>query len=55
MVLGANTYLALARMLAASTEESDVGDRWVTRMRTLPTTVLSITLVGPLDWPAATS
>jgi dihydrofolate reductase len=54
MVLGANTYRAFARMLASSTEESDVRDPWVTRMRTLPTTVLSTTLVGPLDWPDAT-
>jgi dihydrofolate reductase len=54
MVLGANTYRAFARMLASSTEESDVRDPWVTRMRALPTTVLSTTLVGPLDWPDAT-
>ena len=53
MVLGANTYRAFARLLASSTEES-VRDPWVTRMRTLPTTVLSTTLVGPLDWPDAT-
>ena len=54
MVFGANTYRAFARMLASSTEQSDVRDPWVTRMRTLPTTVLSTTLVGPLDWPDAT-
>jgi len=33
MVFGANTYRAFARMLASSTEESEVGDTWVTRMR----------------------
>jgi dihydrofolate reductase len=54
MVLGANTYRAFARMLAASTEDSDVRDAWVTRMRELPATVVSTTLKGPLDWPDAT-
>jgi dihydrofolate reductase len=54
MVLGANTYRAFAQMLAASTEESDVRDAWVTRMRNLPATVVSTTLDGPLDWPDAT-
>src|SRR4051812_14200568 len=41
MVFGANTYRAFARMLASSTEESDVRDPWVTRMRSLPTWVVS--------------
>ena len=41
-------------MLAASTEESEVRDPWVTRMRNMPTTVVSSTLDGPLDWPDAT-
>lgn len=54
MVFGANTYRAFARMLAASTEDADVRDPWVTRMRNLPTTVVSTTLEGPLDWPDAT-
>lgn len=54
MVFGANTYRAFARMLAASTEGSDVRDAWVTRMRNLPATVVSTTLEGPLDWPDAT-
>ncbi|MFJ9138923.1 dihydrofolate reductase family protein [Streptomyces sp. NBC_01281] len=53
MVFGANTYRAFARMLAESTEDSDVRDPWVTRMRNLPTTVVSSTLEGPLDWPDA--
>lgn len=52
MVFGANTYRAFARMLASSTEES-VRDPWVTRMRSLPATVVSTTLEGPLDWPDA--
>jgi dihydrofolate reductase len=38
MVFGANTYRAFARM----------------QMRSLPATVVSTTLEGPLDWPDAT-
>jgi dihydrofolate reductase len=41
-------------MLASSTEESEVRDAWVTRMRSMPTTVVSTTLEGSLDWPDAT-
>jgi dihydrofolate reductase len=54
MVFGATTYRAFAQMLAESTEDSDVRDPWVTRMRNLATTVVSTTLEGPLDWPDAT-
>jgi dihydrofolate reductase len=54
MVFGANTYRLFAQMLASSTEESEVRDPWVTRMRSLPATVVSKTLKGPLDWPDAT-
>lgn len=54
MIFGANTYRLFAQMLAESTEESDVRDPWVTRMRNLPATVVSSTLEGPLDWPDAT-
>ena len=54
LVLGGNTYRAFARMLASSSVESEVRDPWVTRMRNLPTTVVSTTLEGPLDWPDAT-
>lgn len=53
MVFGANTYRAFAQMIAASTDESEVRDPWVTRMRSLPATVVSSTLEGPLDWPDA--
>ena len=53
MVLGANTYRLFAQMLAESTEESEVRDPWVTRMRHLPATVVSSTLDGLLDWPDA--
>jgi dihydrofolate reductase len=54
MVFGANTYRLFAEMLAASTEESEVRDPWVTRMVNLPAIVVSSTLQGPLDWPHAT-
>src|SRR3954470_17620891 len=54
MVLGRKTYEAFAEMLAASTEDSDVRDPWVTRMRSMPLTVVSTTLEEPLDWPDAT-
>ena len=47
MVFGANTYRAFAQMLAESTEESEVRDPWVTRMRSLPATGVSTTLEDP--------
>jgi dihydrofolate reductase len=53
MVFGANTYRAFARMLASSVEDPALRDPWVTRMRSLPATVVSTTLEGPLDWPDA--
>jgi len=54
MVFGANTYRLFAQMLAASSEESEVRDPWVTRMVSLPAIMVSTTLEGPLDWPDAT-
>src|ERR1044071_9720896 len=54
MVFGANTSRQFAQMLGSGTGESGVGDPWVSRMRSLPTTVVSSTLEGPLDWPDAT-
>ena len=54
MVFGANTYRLFAEMLAASTEESEVRDPWVTRMVNLPATIVSTTLEEPVDWPDAT-
>ena len=53
MVFGANTYRAFTQLLASGAEES-VRDPWVTRMRSLPATVVSTTLHEPLDWPDAT-
>jgi dihydrofolate reductase len=54
MVFGANTYRQFVEMLGSSTEGSEVGDPWVARMRSMPMTVVSTTLEGPLDWPNAT-
>jgi dihydrofolate reductase len=51
MVLGANTFRQFVRALGPSTE---VNDPVNTRMRNLPTTVVSTTLQDPLDWPDAT-
>ncbi len=53
MIFGANTYRTFTQILASGTEET-VHDPWVTRMRSLPATVVSTTLDGPLDWPDAT-
>jgi dihydrofolate reductase len=54
MVFGANTYRAFVQMLSSSTEESEVRDPWVTRMISLPATVVSTTLEEPLDWADGT-
>ena len=53
MVFGANTFREFMDMLGSNTEESEV-DAWGIRMRNMPTTVVSSTLTGPLDWPDAT-
>jgi dihydrofolate reductase len=52
-VLGATTFREFLHFLgpASSTEELDPVN---TRMKNLPTTVVSNTLEGPLDWPDAT-
>jgi dihydrofolate reductase len=55
MVFGAATYRLFVQLLAASTEESEAHDPWVTRMTNLPATVVSTTLRGRLDWPDATA
>ncbi len=54
MVFGATTFRNMVQMFASSTAESELGDPWVTRMRSLPATVVSTTLQGPVDWPDAT-
>ncbi|ORX08548.1 dihydrofolate reductase family protein [Mycolicibacillus trivialis] len=53
MILGANTYRLFTQMRAAGTEK-EVYDPWVTRMLSLPTTVVSTSLEGPLESPEAT-
>jgi dihydrofolate reductase len=51
MVFGAKTYRMFLQLLGGSAEDTGVGDPWVTRMRSMPATVVSTTLDGPLDWP----
>jgi dihydrofolate reductase len=41
------------RFLGTLTRDSEVSDPVNTRMKYLPTTVISTTLAGPLDWPDA--
>ena len=55
MVFGATTFRQFVQMLAFEHRRADVRDPWVTRMRSMPATVVSTTLEGPLDWPDATS
>jgi dihydrofolate reductase len=52
MVLGANTFRQFVQLLGSSTERPEL-DPVNTRMRSMPTTVVSTTLEGPLDWPDA--
>ena len=54
MIFGATTFRNMVRMLASDTEESGVGDPWVSRMINLPTVVMSTTLEEPLNWPDVT-
>jgi len=53
MVLGAHTFRQFVQVLGPSAEP-EVNDPVNTRMRNMPTTVVSTTLEGPLDWPDAT-
>ena len=54
MVFGATTMRVNIEMLGPNTEGAVVPDPWVARMQQLPTTVVSGTLEGPLDWPDVT-
>src|SRR4051812_712589 len=54
MVFGAKTMRINLEMLGPNTEGAGVADPWVDRMRSMPTTVISSTLEGPLDWPDVT-
>src|ERR687894_346460 len=54
LVLGANTFRDFLHFLGPASAESPVDDPINTRMKNMPTTVVSTTLHGPLDWPDAT-
>ena len=54
MVVGYRAIGNSCGLLASSSEESEVSDAVNTRMRSLPATVVSTTLEGPLNWPNAT-
>ena len=54
MVLGATTFREFLQMLGSSVVGPDTIDPVNDRMRNIPTTVVSSTLEGPLDWPDAT-
>ena len=54
MVLGANTFRQFVQIMGPSTGELRELDPVNTQMRNMPTTVVSTTLEGRLDWPDAT-
>jgi dihydrofolate reductase len=54
MILGANTFRQFVQLLGSSSGDADELDPVNTRMRNLPTKVVSTTLEAPLDWPDAT-
>ena len=54
MVLGANTFREFVQLMGPSTGELAELDPVNAQMRNMPTTVVSTTLEGPLDWPDAT-
>lgn len=54
LVLGANTFREFLAILGPASEPPKVDDPINTRMKNMPTTVVSTTLQGPLDWPDAT-
>jgi len=51
MVYGANTFRQFLELLGP---DSGVDDPVNNKLKSLPTTVVSTTLVGPFDWPDAT-
>jgi dihydrofolate reductase len=54
MVFGGDTYRLFAGFLALIAENPEAGDPWITRMLSMPATVVSNTLEGPLVFPSAT-
>jgi len=53
LVLGANTFRDFVEYLGTGSDVSGL-DPVNARMKSMPTTVVSTTLRGPLDWPDAT-
>jgi dihydrofolate reductase len=54
LVIGGNTFREFVEMLGSAGEVSEADDPINHRMTHMPTTVVSTTLGGPLDWPDAT-
>ena len=54
LVLGANTFREFQHFLGRDDAISAADDPINFRMKSMPTTVVSTTLEGPLDWPDAT-
>jgi len=54
LVLGATTFREFVQILGPSAEASGIDDPVNNRIRTMPTTVVSRTLEGPVNWPDAT-
>ena len=54
LILGANTFREFVHFLGRDDEISAADDPINARMKSMPTTVVSTTLEGPLDWPDAT-
>jgi dihydrofolate reductase len=54
LVLGANTFRQFSELIGPSAIKLEDLDPVNARMRSMPTTVVSTTLEGPLDWPDAT-
>ena len=51
MIFGATTFRLFLQLVPAMGEERDA---WIDRMVACPTTVVSSTLQGPVDWPDVT-
>lgn len=51
LVLGANTFREFVKLIPDNVRDLDAVNA---RMKSMPTTVISTTLKGPLDWPDAT-
>jgi dihydrofolate reductase len=54
MVLGANTFRQFVQLMGPNSGALKELDPVNAHMRSMPTTVVSTTLEGPLDWPDAT-